>query len=140
MGHPSRKLTACATRVSRHVRAPPTGTGKSAPSTDTFHGHFVKLVPDEQVVEVLEFETADPGFRGTMTMTLTEAADGTDVLIVHEGVPDKVPAADNETGIGWHWRTSPGSSRQASTARSAAQAGPDQARERCWPGDGTEPV
>ena len=79
----------------------PGGTGKSAPGTDTFHGHFVKLVPDEQVVEVLEFETADPGFRGTMTMTmtLTEAAGGTDVLIVHEGVPDKVPAADNETGM-----------------------------------------
>ena len=30
--------------------------------------------------------------------TLVEAADRTDVLIVHEGVPGKVPAADNETG------------------------------------------
>ena len=29
--------------------------------TDTYHGHFARLVPDEQVVEVLEFETADPG-------------------------------------------------------------------------------
>lgn len=78
----------------------PTETGKSAPRTDTYHGHFVKLVPDEQVVEVFEFETADPGLRGTMTMrtTLTDAADGTDVLVVHEGIPDKVPAADNETG------------------------------------------
>jgi len=78
----------------------PTGTGKSAPRTDTYHGHFVKLVPDEQVVEVFEFETADPGLRGQMTMTttLTEAAGGTDVLVVHEGIPDKVPVADNETG------------------------------------------
>jgi len=79
----------------------PAGTGKSAPRTDTYHGHFARLVPDEQVVEVLEFETADPGLRGQMTMTttLTDAAGGgTDVLVVHEGIPDKVPVADNETG------------------------------------------
>jgi uncharacterized protein YndB with AHSA1/START domain len=79
----------------------PTGTGKSDAHTDTYHGHFVKLVPDEQVVEEVEFETDDPALRGTMTMTttLTDAADGgTDILIVHEGIPDVVPAADNETG------------------------------------------
>jgi uncharacterized protein YndB with AHSA1/START domain len=78
----------------------PTETGKSASHTDTYHGHFVKLVPDEQVVEVFEFETADPELRGEMTMTttLTDADGGTDVLVVHEGVPDKVPPADNETG------------------------------------------
>lgn len=79
----------------------PTGTGKSAAHTDTYHGQFVKLVPNEQVVEAFEFETADPGLRGEMTMTTTLAdADGggTDVLIVHEGIPDSVPIADNETG------------------------------------------
>ncbi len=78
----------------------PTGTGKSAPQTDTYHGRFLKLVPDQQVVEVFEFETADPELRGEMTMTttLTEAGDGTDVDIVHDGLPDAVPAADNETG------------------------------------------
>jgi uncharacterized protein YndB with AHSA1/START domain len=78
----------------------PTGTGKSASHTDIYHGRFVKLVPDEQVVEVFEFETADPELRGEMTMTttLTDADGGTDVLVVHEGVPDKVPPADNETG------------------------------------------
>jgi uncharacterized protein YndB with AHSA1/START domain len=86
-------------RISLSYHAP-TGTGKSAEHTDTYHGHFVRLVPDEQVVEVFEFETADPGLRGEMTMTttLTDAAGGTDVLVVHEGIPDKVPAADNETG------------------------------------------
>ncbi|GAA3136480.1 SRPBCC domain-containing protein [Streptomyces rectiviolaceus] len=76
------------------------GTGKSASHTDTYHGHFAKLVPDEQVVEVLEFETQDPALGGTMTMTttLTDADGGTDVLVVHEGIPDSIPAADNETG------------------------------------------
>lgn len=78
----------------------PAEAGKSAPHIDTYHGCFVKLVPNEQVVEALEFETADPELRGQMTMTttLTEVAGGTDVLVVHEGIPDKVPAADNETG------------------------------------------
>jgi uncharacterized protein YndB with AHSA1/START domain len=78
----------------------PTETGKSAAHTDTYHGHFVQLVPNERVIEALEFETADPELRGMMTITttLTEAAGGTDVLVVHEGIPDSVPAADNEMG------------------------------------------
>jgi uncharacterized protein YndB with AHSA1/START domain len=78
----------------------PTGGGKSTAHTDTYHGHFMKLVPNEQVVEVFEFETADPALRGVMTMTTTlaEADGGTDVLVVHEGIPDAVPVADNEIG------------------------------------------
>jgi uncharacterized protein YndB with AHSA1/START domain len=78
----------------------PGHAGKSAPHTDTYHGRFLRLVPDEQVIEEFEFETDDPDLRRTMTMTttLTDASDGTDVLIRHEGVPDSVPAADNETG------------------------------------------
>lgn len=78
----------------------PNATGKSAARTDTYHGRFVRLAPDEQVVEVFEFETADPGLRGEMTMTttLTDTDGGTDVHITHEGVPDSVPVTDNETG------------------------------------------
>jgi uncharacterized protein YndB with AHSA1/START domain len=80
----------------------PTGTGKTTAHTDTYHGHFVKLVPNEQVVEVMEFETDDDSLRGemTITFTLTEADGGTDVLGVHENVPPGVAPADNETG----WR------------------------------------
>ena len=35
----------------------PTGTGKTTAQADTYHGRFVKLVPNEQMVEVMEFET-----------------------------------------------------------------------------------
>ena len=86
-------------RVSLTYQAP-TATGKSEAQTDTYHGHFVKLVPNQQVVEVFEFETAHPELHGEMTMTttLTEADGGTDVLVLHEGIPDSVPVADNETG------------------------------------------
>jgi uncharacterized protein YndB with AHSA1/START domain len=78
----------------------PTGPGKTSAHTDTYHGHFIRLVPDEQVVEVLQFETADPDLRGEMTMTTTlvDADGGTDVLAVHEGIPPGVSAVDNETG------------------------------------------
>ena len=78
----------------------PSAVGKSAARTDTYHGRFLRLVPGELVVEAMEFETADPALRGRMTMTttLTDADGGTDVLMVHEGIPDAVPAADNETG------------------------------------------
>ncbi|MEU5892443.1 SRPBCC domain-containing protein [Streptomyces sp. NPDC047461] len=78
----------------------PTGTGKSGSHTDTYHGRFLKLVPDERVVEEFEFETGDPALRGTMTMTttLTDVAGGTEVVVLHEGIPDAVPADQNEEG------------------------------------------
>jgi uncharacterized protein YndB with AHSA1/START domain len=82
----------------------PTGTGKTTAHTDTHHGRFVKLVPDEQVVQVVEFETPDPAMQGemTITFTLTDAGGATDLHAVHDGVPPGVPPADNETG----WRSS----------------------------------
>ena len=82
----------------------PTGTGKTTAHTDTYHGHFLKLVTNEQVVEVVEFETADPAIRGEMTITisLADAAGGTDILAVHDQLPPGLSAADNEVG----WRSS----------------------------------
>ena len=67
----------------------PTGVGKTTARNDTFHGRFVKLVPNERVVEAVEFETADPTLRGQMTITITlaDANGGTEVLAVHDGLP-----------------------------------------------------
>ena len=83
----------------------PGSRGKTTAHTDTYRGRFVRLVPDELVVEVDEFETADPALQGEMTITVTlRDADGggTELLAVHEGLPDGVSPADNETG----WRLS----------------------------------
>jgi uncharacterized protein YndB with AHSA1/START domain len=76
-------------------------SGKTTAHTDTYHGRFVRLVPNEQVVEFEEFETSDPTMDGEMvsTITLADADDGgTDLVAVHEGLPPGVALADNETG------------------------------------------
>jgi uncharacterized protein YndB with AHSA1/START domain len=78
-----------------------TAQGKTEAHTDTYHGQFVTLVPDEMVVEVDEFETADPALQGEMTITITlhETPGGTELVAVHAGLPPGVTPADNE--IGW---------------------------------------
>lgn len=80
----------------------PDESGKTSTHTDTYHGRFVKLVPHKQVVEVDEFETTDPAFQGemTITVTLSDSRDGTEVVVTHEGLPRGVSPADNEEG----WR------------------------------------
>ena len=89
-----------ASRISLTYGAP-IGTGKTTAHTDRYHGRFVKLVPNEQVVE---FETADPALQGEMAIAivLTDADSGTDVLAVHEGLPPGLSTDDNEAG----WRSS----------------------------------
>ena len=79
----------------------PTTAGKTSSQTDSFHGRFVRLVPDAEVVQAVEFETDDPSMQGEMsiTYTLADAGDGTDLVGLHENLPPGVPPADNE--LGW---------------------------------------
>jgi hypothetical protein len=65
----------------------------------------VRLVPNEAVLQILEFETNDPAMQGEMTIaySLTEAEGGTDLLAVHDHLPPGLSPADNELG----WRESP---------------------------------
>lgn len=79
----------------------PSGAGKTTAHTDTYHGHFVMLVPDQQVVQVMEFETDDSAVRGEMrvTFTLEDVDGGTEVHATHAEVPPGVSPADNE--LGW---------------------------------------
>ena len=79
----------------------PTDTGKTTAQTDTFHGRFARLVPDAEVVQIVEFETVDPALQGEMTITYTlaDANEGTDLVGLHENLPAGVPPEDNE--LGW---------------------------------------
>jgi uncharacterized protein YndB with AHSA1/START domain len=83
----------------------PDRTGKSTAHTDTYTGRFERLVLDELVVEVDEFETDDPSLQGPMTITISLAdagGGGTVLQAVHDGLPDGVRPEDNEAG----WRES----------------------------------
>lgn len=91
-------------RISLTYREP-TGAGKTTVHTDTFHGRFVRLIPGEEVVQAMEFETVDPAMLGEMRVTwkLSDVKGGaTEVLGVHENVPPGIKPEDNELG----WRMS----------------------------------
>jgi uncharacterized protein YndB with AHSA1/START domain len=87
-------------RMSLTYANPQGAPGKTSADTDTFQGRFVTLVPDEKVVELVEFESADPKFAGEMTITTTlaDAKDGTEVTMLHEDLPAGVQPEDNELG------------------------------------------
>ena len=74
--------------------------GKSGGATDSFAGRFLHLVPNERVVQAIEFESPDGAYGGEMriTVTLAEAGSGTDVTWLHENVPGDIPADQNEQG------------------------------------------
>jgi uncharacterized protein YndB with AHSA1/START domain len=78
----------------------PNRVGKSSGRTDTYDGRFLRLVPNEEVVETMQFETDDPALQEPMTLTTTlnEVDEGTEVVMLHDGIPDVVPATDNERG------------------------------------------
>lgn len=79
----------------------PTTAGKTSAQTDSFHGRFARLVPDSEVVQVVEFDTDDPSMSGAMTITYRlENVDGATKLTgVHENLPPGVSPTDNE--LGW---------------------------------------
>src|SRR5207245_1375812 len=80
----------------------PTDAGKTDAQTDTFHGRFLRLTADLEVVQSVEFETSDPALQGEMIITYALAdADGggTDLVGVHEHLPAGVRPEDNE--LGW---------------------------------------
>lgn len=80
------------------------GVGKTSARTDTHHGRFVELVPDERIVQVMSFETGDESMQGEMRVTfeLADVPGGTEIRALHEDVPPGVAPRDNEAG----WRMS----------------------------------
>lgn len=75
--------------------------GKTSQHEDVVQGRFIELVPDERVVQSAEFESEDPAFAGTMTMTWSLAAvpGGTEVTITCENVPQGIRKEDHDEGL-----------------------------------------
>jgi uncharacterized protein YndB with AHSA1/START domain len=87
-------------RMSLTYSDPKGAPGKTTADTDTFEGRFVKLIPDEKVIEAIIFETRAQKFAGEMTLTTTlaDAEGGTLVTMLHENLPAGVRPVDNELG------------------------------------------
>lgn len=77
------------------------GAGKSSADADTVEGQFVELIPGERIVQTADFESDDPAFAGTMTMTwsLRPVSGGTEVTIEAFDVPPGISAEDHAQGM-----------------------------------------
>jgi uncharacterized protein YndB with AHSA1/START domain len=77
------------------------GAGKSSADSDVADVRFVELVPDERLVQAVDFEADDPAFRGTMTMTwqLSPAPGGTLLEVRADDVPNGITAQDHVAGM-----------------------------------------
>lgn len=65
---------------------------------DTFDSMFVARVPNEQVAERIRFDALERAGEMTVTTTLRDAADGTEVRLRFENLPAGVRPEDNEEG------------------------------------------
>jgi uncharacterized protein YndB with AHSA1/START domain len=76
-------------------------SGKTSSDTDIVEARFVEIVPNERVVQAVEFLSSDPAFAGTMTMTwaVTAVDGGSRVDITADDVPDGISAADHAVGL-----------------------------------------
>lgn len=75
--------------------------GKASAAEDIVEARILEVVPGERLVQAVDFESDDPAFAGTMTMTwaVTEVGGGTRVDIVADDVPDGVGAEDHAAGM-----------------------------------------
>jgi uncharacterized protein YndB with AHSA1/START domain len=75
--------------------------GKATADSDVVDARFVDIVPDRRVVQAVEFESDDPAFAGTMTMTweVTAVDGGTRVDITADEVPEGISADDHAAGL-----------------------------------------
>lgn len=78
-----------------------TTPGKTSEHTDVVRGRFLELIPNEKIVEVVEFESDDSAFEGEMTITttLTPVTGGVKVEIRCENVPAGIRESDHRAGI-----------------------------------------
>lgn len=101
-----------------------THLGKATASSDVVDARFVDLVPGVRVVQAVRFDSGDPAFAGTMTLTweITPVGDGVLVEITADDVPDGISADDHAAGM-----SSSLANLAAHVAREAGNSGPTDA-------------
>lgn len=80
---------------------PSSQQGKATANSDVVEARFVDLDPGTRIVQEVDFESDDPAFAGTMTMTwrITGTDGGSRVEITADDVPDGISAEDHATGL-----------------------------------------
>jgi uncharacterized protein YndB with AHSA1/START domain len=80
---------------------PSDAKGKTSAGSDIVEARYVDIVPDDRVVQTVDFVSDDPAFGGTMTMTWTVRAEngGSRVEITADDVPDGISAEDHTAGL-----------------------------------------
>jgi uncharacterized protein YndB with AHSA1/START domain len=80
---------------------PSAGRGKATAESDVVEARFVRLEPGVRVVQEVDFESDDPSFDGTMTMSwkLSPVTGGTLVEIIADDVPDGITSEDHAAGM-----------------------------------------
>jgi uncharacterized protein YndB with AHSA1/START domain len=80
---------------------PVAARGKSSADSDIVEARYLDIVPNDRVVQAVDFVSDDPGVAGTMTMTwAVGAVDGRcHVEITAENVPDGISADDHAAGL-----------------------------------------
>jgi len=80
---------------------PTDSRGKSSSGSDIVVARFVDIVPNDRVVQAVDFVSDDPAFAGTMTMTWAVWAvdGGTRVQITADDAPDGISADDHSAGL-----------------------------------------
>jgi uncharacterized protein YndB with AHSA1/START domain len=75
--------------------------GKSGDNSDVVQARFVEIARDDRVVQAVDFQSDDPSFAGTMTMTWTvsEEDGGTRVDMTADDVPPGISAEDHLAGM-----------------------------------------
>jgi uncharacterized protein YndB with AHSA1/START domain len=75
--------------------------GKTTEDADVVHGRFLELVPEQKIVQSVQFESEDPRFAGEMIMTwlFTPAPQGCDVQIIAENVPEGISPEDHRAAF-----------------------------------------
>lgn len=75
--------------------------GKTDAASDVAEVRIARIVPGESVEQLVDFESDDPAFRGTMRMTwsLRDTQDGTLVQFEARDVPSGIRARDHAEGL-----------------------------------------
>jgi uncharacterized protein YndB with AHSA1/START domain len=80
---------------------PAISQAKSTDNSDIVDVRYLDIVPNDRVVQAVDFVSDVPEFAGTMTMTwlVRGEIEGTRVEIVAENVPDGISAEDHAVGL-----------------------------------------